>query len=111
MAVHMVSSYRVLTALLQDKTSLGTELGQSERGADYLWTLVASAPIAGLRQTNAGEAIEGVTEAIKATNKIKRLLEDSLSHMDEILATVDLVAHGGSSVSELRSTVGMAIRS
>ena len=52
-----------------------------------------------------------MTEAIRATKKSAKLLEDALKHMDDIRSTVDLVAHNRSAGTLSRSAVGMAMKS
>lgn len=103
-------AYRCLTALLDDNTILGKELAQSEENSEYLWTLAAYAPIAGLR-SNPAEAIKCMMEAIKTTTHVAKLLEKSLQNMDHIMLTVDRVAQGCQGGSLTRSTIGVAIRS
>lgn len=110
-------AYRVLAALLEDTTSLGRELARSADKGEDCWTMAAYAPMAALRRTNLEEAVTTATEAIKATKKTSKLLEDALRHMDDIQSTVGLVAahhhhhHHHSTDTPSRSTVGMAIRS
>lgn len=104
-------AYRVLAALSKDTTSLGKELARSEEKGENCWVMAAWAPIAELRRQKLEEAVRTATEAIKATKKMSKLLEDALKHVDEIRSTVDLVAAQDGSKSLSRSTVGMAIRS
>ncbi|KAI9739965.1 MAG: hypothetical protein M1818_005021 [Claussenomyces sp. TS43310] len=106
------SAYRLLASLADDTTNLGKELVQSEGRGESCWLMAAYAPIAGLMRTNVEEVVKDVTEAIKATSKSSKLVEDALKHMDEIRSTVDLVAdHDHSESSLSRSTVGIAIKS
>ena len=104
-------AYRILAALLEDKTSLGIQLAQSDGTGEHCWIMAAYAPIAALRCTRLANAIKEMTEAIKATNKTSKLLEAALKHMDDILLAVNLVESHNQSESHLsRSTIGMAIR-
>jgi tRNA nucleotidyltransferase (CCA-adding enzyme) len=120
-------AYRLLSAILDnsplDKYGI---LGQQVRSEENTcWMMAAFTRIAGLMDPMF--FIE-TTEAIKATSKTKKLLEDSLKHMGDIQSIVSMVAaqEGEKSAQKgeksaengkptegkvARSTVGMAIRS
>lgn len=86
--VRWPNSYRLLTSLLQDTTILNELAGSQE----YVWLIAAYAPIAPLRQESSKQAVKDATEALKLTRIHSKLLEESLMHMDDIRAIVDLAA-------------------
>lgn len=99
---------RGFVALLDDTTSLGKELTQTDE-KEYLWLMVAYAPVAGLRRIKREQAVKAMTEALKSTTKAHKLLSDALKNMDDIVSKVDMVADN-SAASLPRSSLGMAIR-
>ncbi|KFY47092.1 hypothetical protein V494_00181 [Pseudogymnoascus sp. VKM F-4513 (FW-928)] len=110
------SALRVLATLLDNTTTVGKTLGKmlvqgEEKSAD-LWTIAAYAPIAGLRHTKGKleKTVKDVMGSIKATNGMSKLIEDSITHMDDIQSTINLTTASSSSVIP-RSVIGMAIRS
>ena len=102
-------AYKLLAYLLKAGSNLG-EMVQSEENTNYLWTMAAYAPIAGLRHTMLRQATQEATAAIRAPTNISKLLENALKNFDSINTTVEaIVAHPEKSPP--RSLIGMAIRS
>lgn len=56
------------------------------------------------------QAVKDVTDSIQATSSMSKLVEDSITHMDDIQSTIDLMTAPNSSATP-RSIIGMAIRS
>ncbi|KFZ02602.1 hypothetical protein V500_00077 [Pseudogymnoascus sp. VKM F-4518 (FW-2643)] len=110
------NAFRVLAMLLDNTTTVGKTLGkmlvQCEEKNEHLWTTAAYAPIAGLRHMNRKleQAVRDVTESIQATSRMSKLVEDSITHMDDIQSTIDLTTGPNGSATS-RSIIGMAIRS
>lgn len=102
-------AYQLLDYLLKDDSTLG-KMVRSETNADYLWTMVAYAPFAVLRDTMLRQAVEEATTAVRATAKITKLLKDALTNFDNIRTIVDSVSDTPDSPPP-RSSIGMAIRS
>ncbi|QPH01256.1 hypothetical protein C2857_005455 [Epichloe festucae Fl1] len=102
-------AYRLLDYLLKDSSNLG-KMVRSEANTDCLWTMVAYAPFAMLRETMLRQAVEEATIAIRAPVKISKLLENALTNFDSICTIVDTVADHPEKPPP-RSTIGMAIRS
>lgn len=102
-------AYRLLDYLLKDNSNLG-KMVRSEANTDYIWTMVAYAPFAMLRETMLKQAVEEATIAIRAPVKISKLLENALTNFDHICTIVDTVADQPETPPP-RSIIGMAIRS
>ena len=102
-------AYLLLDYLLKDGSHLG-KMVQSEVNADYLWTMAAFTPFAGLRQTMLRQVVEEATLAIRAPAEISKLLDSALKNFDSIHTIVNTIA-GQPEKSPPRSLVGMAIRS
>lgn len=112
-------AYRLLHHLLTDRSSHLSQLVQSEKNADCLWTMAAYAPIAGLRQSpvQLKQAIQEATTAIRAPVKLSKLLESALTNFDSIRTIVDTIPPTATQTQPdhrpappPRSTVGMALR-
>lgn len=110
------NAFWVLDTLLDNTTTVGKTLGkmlvQCEERSEDLWTIAAYAPIARFRHMNwkLEQAVKDATESIQATSRMSKLVEDSITHMHDIQATIDLTAAPNSSATP-RSIIGMAIRS
>jgi tRNA nucleotidyltransferase/poly(A) polymerase len=102
-------AYQLLAYLLKDNSNLGMMV-QSEDNVHYLWIMAAYAPIAGLRQTMLGQAVQEATAAIRTPARISKLLETALKNFDSIHTTLDTIA-AQPEKSPSRSLIGMAIRS
>ncbi|KAG6009295.1 hypothetical protein E4U21_002899 [Claviceps maximensis] len=102
-------AYQLLTFLLEDTSHLG-KMVQSETNAEYLWTMAAYAPLAGLRHDMLKEAVEEATIALRTPAKLSKLLESALRNMDAIHDIVQDMADDPER-PPIRSRVGMAIRS
>ena len=112
-------SYYTLAELLNTSSSIAEVLIQgNEETGDIYWTLSAYAPLENLKEASENEgrgqgsrsklewAVKDAREGIKATNKVSRILEDSIRHYNDIRQMTRLVVK-----EELnRSTIGMAIR-
>ncbi|KAM4064985.1 poly A polymerase head domain-containing protein [Hirsutella rhossiliensis] len=99
----------LLGRLLKDDSIL-CKMIQYEANADYLWTMAAYTPFAGLRQAMLRQIVDEATMAIRAPAKISKLFESALKNFDSIRTIVDTIALQ-SEKSPPRSRIGMAIRS
>ncbi|KAM4060950.1 poly A polymerase head domain-containing protein [Hirsutella rhossiliensis] len=102
-------AYHLLAALLNDSCSRLGKLVKSDDIAESLWVMAAYAPIAGLRHDMLQHAVETAAEAIKATAKTSKLLDQALRNIDSIRAMVTRISNQ-LEPPPARSTVGMAIR-
>ncbi|KKY25892.1 putative trna nucleotidyltransferase [Phaeomoniella chlamydospora] len=101
-------AYKLLAALLDHTSNLAKELTKTDDTNESLWILAAYAPFLPLRPES---AVKNARGGLKLTNKLSKILEESLKHQHEIRSLIDRVAqHDPSSDPIPRSTVGFAIR-
>ncbi|KAH9890775.1 putative poly(A) polymerase [Xylariomycetidae sp. FL2044] len=101
-------SYRLLDLILKSQCRL-SHLIKSEDNC-HLWVMAAYAPIAALRHNKLQEAIQEMTNAIRAPTKVSKILEAALRNFDSIQSAVDMVTARPAN-APLRSAIGMSIRS
>jgi tRNA nucleotidyltransferase (CCA-adding enzyme) len=110
------NAFWILETLLDNTATIGKTLGkmlvQCKEKNEDLWTIAAYSPIARFRHMDwkLEQAVKDSTGSIQATSRMSKLVEDSITHMDDIQSTIDLTTATNSSATP-RSTIGMAIRS
>lgn len=98
-------AYELLTALLGDTSQLGQTLTKIATDAESIWLMAAYAPLLPLGPE---KVVENARYAIKATNKISKLLDKAALNNPDIVDVLNKVAKEGTAS---RSTIGMAIKS
>ncbi|TQW01089.1 tRNA nucleotidyltransferase [Cordyceps javanica] len=102
-------AYQLLANILQGDSRLSS-LVATEENVDFLWTVAAYSPLAGLRHSLLKETVQEAAASIKTTSKLTQLLDSSLKNFDSIRKLVhDIQGRNAKCCS--RSAYGMAIRS
>ncbi|OBT71526.1 hypothetical protein VF21_09693 [Pseudogymnoascus sp. 05NY08] len=109
------NAFWVLETLLNIITvgkTLAKMLVQCEENSENLWITAAYAPMARFRHMNwkLEQAVKDATGSIQATSSMSKLVEDSITHMDDIQSTINVTTAPNGSATP-RSIIGMAIRS
>ncbi|KZZ95510.1 Poly A polymerase, head domain protein [Moelleriella libera RCEF 2490] len=102
-------AHRLLSRLLEHVGNIG-KLVQSDPHVEHLWAMAAFAPFAVLRQEMPRQAVEEAAVALRAPNRLSKLLDSALKNFDSILTIVSATASKTQRLPT-RSAVGMAIRS